>query len=177
MHSNSRQYSHLQKLLALDSQRCLQRDQRCVRSRAAAKTRICLVNQALLQAQKAALWALEGILSSPLARNTASIRKNTRLQIHMIKRSRKRYATARKAASVQPKTEAVLDFHGQYNSWFSMPSMQATTTHFWLQSVTLQLEAVPVCSSPALIPVFELWKIHFLFAHAVERKKAVYTHV
>lgn len=82
-----------------------------------------------------------------------------------------------KLAQCNPTLKVSLDFHGQYNSWFSTPSMQATTTHFWLHSVTLPLEAVPVCSSPALIPVFELWKIHFLFAHPVERKKAIYTHV
>lgn len=47
------QYSHLQKLLTLDSQRCLQTDQKLIRRRSAAKTgagsMISLVNQALLQ--------------------------------------------------------------------------------------------------------------------------------
>lgn len=163
--SSSWQYSHLQQLLALDSQRCLQKDQRCVRSRG----RICLVHQALLQHQKAALWAFGGTQQAQeRAQSCKSIwYKKAGIDIQQ----------PEKLAQCNPTPKVSLGFPGQHNPWFSMPSMQATTTHLWLHSVTVQLEAVPVCSSPALIPVFELWKIHFLFAYPVERKKAIYTHV
>lgn len=66
-------------------------------------------------------------VQSPLARNTEGIRRSTRLQIHLIKGSRNRYAAARKAGSVQPNPKGapefpcavqLLIFHASYHHSF-----------------------------------------------------------
>lgn len=168
---NFSQYSHLQKFLTLDSQRCLQTDQKFISSRSAeesdAEGVTCLVNQASLPRSWPSRESCPASFGQKnprcdtackdrggkLDKNTAGLWKSTRLQTQHNRRKQKQICKSQKS------------WLTWCCPWICMVAIQLLVFYIirtsyqhplWLHSVTLQLEAVPVCNSPALILEFEL---------------------